>query len=150
METVISNDGTRIAFDRYGTGPPIVLVGGAFQYRAFDPRTAKLAELMSSDFTVSHYDRRGRGDGVARPRRRRLAHPADLEHHRLNVMRTRTTHTFDAAATPARRVYQEVQPFGSWSVRFDRHRRPRGEYASGSVIEMVQHVARASPGAGCC
>jgi pimeloyl-ACP methyl ester carboxylesterase len=62
METVISNDGTRIAFDRHGAGPPIVLVGGAFQYRAFDPRTAKLAELMSSDFTVFHYDRRGRGD----------------------------------------------------------------------------------------
>jgi pimeloyl-ACP methyl ester carboxylesterase len=37
-------------------------VGGAFQYRAFDPRTAELARLLSADFTVFHYDRRGRGD----------------------------------------------------------------------------------------
>jgi hypothetical protein len=44
METVGSTDGTSIAFDRYGHGPPIVLVGGAFQYRAFDPRTAAMAQ----------------------------------------------------------------------------------------------------------
>jgi pimeloyl-ACP methyl ester carboxylesterase len=62
MGTVISRDGTGIVFDRYGQGPPVVLVGGAFQYRAFDPRTAELAELVSADFTVYHYDRRGRGD----------------------------------------------------------------------------------------
>jgi pimeloyl-ACP methyl ester carboxylesterase len=62
MGTVVSKDGTRIAFDRYGQGPPVVLVGGAFQYRAFDPRTAELAKLLSTDFTVLHYDRRGRGD----------------------------------------------------------------------------------------
>jgi pimeloyl-ACP methyl ester carboxylesterase len=62
MGTVVSMDGTSIAFDRYGQGPPIVLVGGAFQYRAFDPRTAELAKLLSTDFTVLHYDRRGRGD----------------------------------------------------------------------------------------
>ena len=37
MRTVVSRDGTRIAFDRCGTGPPVVLVGGAFQHRAFDP-----------------------------------------------------------------------------------------------------------------
>jgi pimeloyl-ACP methyl ester carboxylesterase len=62
MNTVVSRDGTRIAFDRSGTGPPVVLVGGAFQYRAFDPRTTELARLLSADFTVFHYDRRGRGD----------------------------------------------------------------------------------------
>jgi pimeloyl-ACP methyl ester carboxylesterase len=62
METVLSRDGTVIAFDRYGAGTPVVLVGGAFQYRAFDRRTAKLAKLISADHTVLHYDRRGRGD----------------------------------------------------------------------------------------
>lgn len=61
MGTVISEDGTPIAFDRYGAGPPVVLVGGAFQYRAFDPRTAELARLLGARFTVFHYDRRGRG-----------------------------------------------------------------------------------------
>ena len=60
MDTVTSKDGTAIAFDSYGTGTPVILVGGAFQYREFDPRTAKLARLISADHTVLHYDRRGR------------------------------------------------------------------------------------------
>jgi pimeloyl-ACP methyl ester carboxylesterase len=59
---VVSKDGTTIAFDRYGDGAPIVLVGGAFQYRAFDPPTVELAKLLSAEFSVLHYDRRGRGD----------------------------------------------------------------------------------------
>ena len=40
----------------------MILVGGAIQHRAIDPSTARLAELLSSAFTVVHYDRRGRGD----------------------------------------------------------------------------------------
>jgi pimeloyl-ACP methyl ester carboxylesterase len=62
MDTVASKDGTTIAFDRSGDGPAVILVGGAIQHRAIDPRTARLAELLSSSFTVYHYDRRGRGD----------------------------------------------------------------------------------------
>ncbi|MEO8425181.1 MAG: alpha/beta hydrolase, partial [Actinomycetota bacterium] len=61
MNTVTSKDGTTIAFDRYGEGPAIVPVGGAFQHRAIDPSTAHLAELLAPQFTVYHYDRRGRG-----------------------------------------------------------------------------------------
>ena len=62
MKTVQSRDGTTIAFDRSGVGPAVILVGGAFQYRAIDPRTAHLTELLAQRFTVIHYDRRGRGD----------------------------------------------------------------------------------------
>ena len=62
MERVTSKDGTEIAFDRHGEGSPIVLVGGAFQHRAIDPRTTQLAALLGEQFTVYHYDRRGRGD----------------------------------------------------------------------------------------
>ena len=40
----------------------MILVGGAFQYRSFDPRTAEIARALSDRFTVFHYDRRGRGD----------------------------------------------------------------------------------------
>jgi pimeloyl-ACP methyl ester carboxylesterase len=61
METVRSKDGTTIAFDRLGTGPPIILAGGAFSYRGF-PKLAELAELLAPRFTVINYDRRGRGD----------------------------------------------------------------------------------------
>ncbi|WP_035856723.1 alpha/beta fold hydrolase [Cryptosporangium arvum] len=62
MDTVLSADGTPIAFDRYGSGPAVILVGGAFQHRAIDPGTAELARLVAADLTVYHYDRRGRGD----------------------------------------------------------------------------------------
>jgi hypothetical protein len=30
MSMVLSQDGTRIAFDKAGSGPPAILVGGAF------------------------------------------------------------------------------------------------------------------------
>jgi pimeloyl-ACP methyl ester carboxylesterase len=62
MEKVQSKDGTPIAFDKLGQGPALILVGGALQYRAIDPRTAQLAERLAEQFTVFHYDRRGRGD----------------------------------------------------------------------------------------
>jgi pimeloyl-ACP methyl ester carboxylesterase len=65
--TTRSKDGTSITFDRYGDGPAIILVGGAFQYRDFDPPTAELAKLLSSDFAVYHYDRRGRGGSSDTP-----------------------------------------------------------------------------------
>jgi pimeloyl-ACP methyl ester carboxylesterase len=62
--TVTSKDGTTIAFDKSGTGPGLILVGGAFEQRAFDSETAKLASQpqLTQHFTVYHYDRRGRGD----------------------------------------------------------------------------------------
>lgn len=62
MKKTNSKDGTAIAFDQSGKGPALILVGGAFQHRAIDPRTAQLAALLAPHFTVFHYDRRGRGD----------------------------------------------------------------------------------------
>ena len=61
-----SADGTRIAYDRFGAGPTVILVGGAMQYRAFDPLTTEMArKLATHGFTVVDYDRRGRGESVA-------------------------------------------------------------------------------------
>ncbi len=62
MGTVTSKDGTKIAFDRSGEGPAVILVAGATQYRAFGPWSAQLAALLAPHFTVLDYDRRGRGD----------------------------------------------------------------------------------------
>lgn len=62
MKTVISKDGTSIAFDQSGAGPALILVHGAFTHRAIDPQAAQLADLLSPHFTVFHYDRRGRGE----------------------------------------------------------------------------------------
>jgi len=59
METVTSKDGTTIAFDRMGQGPPVVLVcGGSVDRMA----NAGVAQHLAADFTVLNYDRRGRGD----------------------------------------------------------------------------------------
>jgi hypothetical protein len=54
-----SADGTSIAFDRVGTGPALVVVGGAFNTRL---SPYPLVTLLSERFTVYSYDRRGRGD----------------------------------------------------------------------------------------
>lgn len=62
MNTVLSSDGTTIGYSRDGSGPALILVGGAFQHRAIDPRTGQLAALLARDLTVYHYDRRGRGE----------------------------------------------------------------------------------------
>jgi pimeloyl-ACP methyl ester carboxylesterase len=62
MDLVVSKDGTKIAYDRYGEGPTVVIVGAAFQHRALDPSMGMLGELLAPHFTVVVYDRRGRGD----------------------------------------------------------------------------------------
>src|SRR2546422_3848856 len=61
VKHVRSGDGTMIAYDRLGAGPPVILVDGAFCSRAFGPMP-KLAPRLARDFTVFMYDRRGRGD----------------------------------------------------------------------------------------
>jgi pimeloyl-ACP methyl ester carboxylesterase len=64
FHTTVSRDGTRIAFDRQGTGAPIIFVVGAFNER---PTAAPLAEHLADRFTAFTYDRRGRGDSGDTP-----------------------------------------------------------------------------------
>jgi pimeloyl-ACP methyl ester carboxylesterase len=61
---VISRDGTRIAYDRSGSGPALVIVAGALQFRGSDPRTSQLIDRLGRTSTVIFYDRRGRGDST--------------------------------------------------------------------------------------
>jgi pimeloyl-ACP methyl ester carboxylesterase len=61
MYTVTSADGTRIAYDRYGEGPAVILVSGAMGYRKFK-KFEQIATGLSEHCTVINYDRRGRGD----------------------------------------------------------------------------------------
>ncbi|MGW5007614.1 alpha/beta fold hydrolase [Streptomyces parvulus] len=58
MEHTLSRDGTRIAYERTGRGPAVVLVSGAMSTGA---TTAPLAAELSDRFDVTVYDRRGRG-----------------------------------------------------------------------------------------
>jgi pimeloyl-ACP methyl ester carboxylesterase len=61
MSAVRSADGTSIAFDRTGSGPPLIIVDGALCWRESGPAT-KLAAELADRFTVIAYDRRGRGE----------------------------------------------------------------------------------------
>ena len=59
IERVISADGTAIAYEPGGSGPPLVIVNGALSDRR---SVAQLRPLLEPSFTVIGYDRRGRGD----------------------------------------------------------------------------------------
>lgn len=62
MPTVTSRDGTTIGYDRKGSGPAIIFVAGATQYRAVDQITPGMADDLAERFTIINYDRRGRGE----------------------------------------------------------------------------------------
>jgi alpha-beta hydrolase superfamily lysophospholipase len=64
LEHVNSQDGTTIAYDRLGDGPPVILVCGGSTDRMAN---AGLAAPLAADFTVLNYDRRGRGDSGDTP-----------------------------------------------------------------------------------
>lgn len=58
VEFVTSADGTRLSYEKSGTGTPVVIVGGGLNDRAmFRP----MAGIVAQRFTVYNYDRRGRG-----------------------------------------------------------------------------------------
>jgi pimeloyl-ACP methyl ester carboxylesterase len=61
---VTSSDGTRIAFDQTGDGPPLISVAGAVWNRGFPN---PLPSLLADAFTVVSYDRRGRNESGDTP-----------------------------------------------------------------------------------
>lgn len=66
MPHVTSKDGTRIAYETLGQGPPLVLVWGALGARA-SPFARQMREELAKGFTVYDYDRRGRGESGDTP-----------------------------------------------------------------------------------
>jgi hypothetical protein len=69
METVTSRDGTTLAYDRLGEGPPVVLVSGGSTDRMAN---AGLAAELAAHHTVYNFDRPFRPPWPPRLRR----HPA--------------------------------------------------------------------------
>jgi pimeloyl-ACP methyl ester carboxylesterase len=59
MDRVISKDGTSIAYERQGSGPAVILVGGGLVDRS---ENAPLAAELAERFTTFNYDRRGRAE----------------------------------------------------------------------------------------
>jgi pimeloyl-ACP methyl ester carboxylesterase len=61
METIKSADGTLVAFQKSGSGPPLVLIhGGTADHTRWNPVLPELERY----FTVYAVDRRGRGESV--------------------------------------------------------------------------------------
>jgi pimeloyl-ACP methyl ester carboxylesterase len=58
MQTVTSKDSTKIAFEKSGEGPALIIVGGSLADHQF---YAPLANELAKQFTVYNFDRRGRG-----------------------------------------------------------------------------------------
>ena len=74
-EFVTSADGSRIAFDRDGEGPAVILIGGAMQFRAFDPTTVEppaaesiVATLPNARLVTIPASEHGWEPGVMAPR----------------------------------------------------------------------------------
>jgi pimeloyl-ACP methyl ester carboxylesterase len=61
MESTRSSDGTTIAYDATGSGPTLVLVGGALSERR---AATGLAAALAPHFRAVSFDRRGRGDSA--------------------------------------------------------------------------------------
>ena len=64
MEWVISRDGTRIAYERRGSGPPLLFVHGT---TADHSRWDLISDRFVDEFTVVAMDRRGRGGSGDHP-----------------------------------------------------------------------------------
>lgn len=59
MQTVTAEDGTEIAYEREGSGPPLILLhGGSGTHQTWD----SLCPHLTDDFTLIVPDRRGRGE----------------------------------------------------------------------------------------
>lgn len=64
VETARSADGTKIAYERTGDGPVLILAGGALNNRH---SADALVPLLAGKFSVITFDRRGRGDSTDTP-----------------------------------------------------------------------------------
>jgi pimeloyl-ACP methyl ester carboxylesterase len=62
--SVYSKDGTKIAFEAWGDGQPLIMVDGATGHRAVNPTNAEVGQLLREEFRVYAYDRRGRGEST--------------------------------------------------------------------------------------
>jgi pimeloyl-ACP methyl ester carboxylesterase len=59
LHSVLSSDGTKIAYEVSGSGPAVVVIGGGLNDKDM---MSPIALGMSERFKVYNYDRRGRGD----------------------------------------------------------------------------------------
>jgi pimeloyl-ACP methyl ester carboxylesterase len=64
VDTARSADGTKIAYERTGDGPVLILAGGALNNRH---SAGALVPLLAEKFSVVTFDRRGRGDSTDTP-----------------------------------------------------------------------------------
>jgi pimeloyl-ACP methyl ester carboxylesterase len=143
---VVSPDGTRIAYDVEGTGPPVVFLHGLTNRRqAWDPVTSRLRDR----FTCVRIDARGHGESSTAPEYSLLSMVTDVKAvvdevgmgkpalvgHSLGG----PTAAIYAVVNPARAVVCIDQPlrFGDFAARVRPYeQRLRGEDWADAVIEI--------------
>jgi pimeloyl-ACP methyl ester carboxylesterase len=64
MDTIRSRDGTSIAYVVNGSGPPLILVGGAFCDHRARAAGLPLSKALEGRMRVTSFDRRGRGEST--------------------------------------------------------------------------------------
>ena len=140
MEKVVSQDGTEIAYDTYGSGPGLVLIAGAFTDRSF---FAPYAEALSAAFTVVNYDRRGRGDsGDTTP------YAVEREWEDLDALRSATNARFACAfSSGVMVVMQAGLPFEKLAIMEPPFRVEGSPPAPERYLERLQeYVDAGNPG----
>lgn len=155
VETVISADGTPITFDRVGSGPPVVVIGGGLNAKLM---FAGLVEFLSADFTVLNYDRRGRGQSGDGDHDK---YTVDLEIQDLQAVMDaagETCHVFTnctggmlavlaaAQGVPMRKLAMYEPPYNSPKVPDDYMDRLRALVAADRRTEAVMLFQRESVG----
>jgi pimeloyl-ACP methyl ester carboxylesterase len=80
MKTTRSKDGTKLAYDVYGSGPALIYITGASSFRSFKPIMQDV-KVLAKEFTVYNYDRHGRGDS-----RSTLSYSLEREVEDIEVM----------------------------------------------------------------
>ncbi|MEU4197218.1 alpha/beta hydrolase [Kribbella sp. NPDC026611] len=140
METVVSKDGTEIAYDTYGQGPGLVLVAGGFTERS---RYVGDAEALASTFTVVNYDRRGRGDSGDT-----LPYAVEREWEDLEAVRAATGARFACAYSSGSMVLLQARlPFEKQAVMEPPFRVEGAPPPPEHYVERLQeYVAAGNPG----
>lgn len=138
MEFVTSADGTKIAVEVSGSGPPVVLLGGA----AYGARAwAAVADLLAPTRTVYAVDRRGRGasgdaEGYATGRE-----VADVRAVLAEIGEPATLFGHSAGGLLALRVARDGAPVRALVLYEPPMRVPGGPDATGVAARLTEVLA---------
>lgn len=138
MQQVVSEDGTVVAFAKVGTGPSLIIVGGALaDHHFYDP----LASELAHQFTVYSVDRRGHGQsGDTAP------YSVEREIEDLNAIINQTREpVFMYGHSAGAALALRAAAAGSRLTKLvlaDAPYTPRGQHDAAAVAQFVEETRR--------